>query len=195
MTASSSSPTWSAPEQATTNAPLPDPPPHVSRLPARCVAPSCPVCRAAVAGPGFWTLYQDTVRGDVVRGNLVPDAHIAALMRQHGVATIWTADRDSKRFRVSPRATRTSRRAADWHSRGAARQHQLAHPLGVGLATGGLHHGADDRARRGYLAAADLGRDVGLGSQSLFNGGGQRRSEEHTSELQSRQYLVCRLLL
>src|SRR3712207_8681891 len=25
--------------------------------------------------------------------------------------------------------------------------------------------------------------------------GGQRRSEEHTSELQSRQYLVCRLLL
>src|SRR3712207_7761552 len=26
-------------------------------------------------------------------------------------------------------------------------------------------------------------------------GGGPRRSEEHTSELQSRQYLVCRLLL
>src|SRR3712207_8804314 len=25
--------------------------------------------------------------------------------------------------------------------------------------------------------------------------GGERRSEEHTSELQSRQYLVCRLLL
>src|SRR3712207_8921280 len=27
------------------------------------------------------------------------------------------------------------------------------------------------------------------------NEGGSRRSEEHTSELQSRQYLVCRLLL
>src|SRR3712207_8780343 len=27
------------------------------------------------------------------------------------------------------------------------------------------------------------------------NGGNQVRSEEHTSELQSRQYLVCRLLL
>src|SRR3712207_8509512 len=26
-------------------------------------------------------------------------------------------------------------------------------------------------------------------------GGGEARSEEHTSELQSRQYLVCRLLL
>lgn len=49
-------------------------------------------------GPGFWTLYQDTVGGDVVRGNLVPDAHIGALMRQHGVGTIWTADRDFKRF-------------------------------------------------------------------------------------------------
>src|SRR3712207_8788053 len=31
--------------------------------------------------------------------------------------------------------------------------------------------------------------------QPLSVGGGQRRSEEHTSELQSRQYLVCRLLL
>src|SRR3712207_8120501 len=29
----------------------------------------------------------------------------------------------------------------------------------------------------------------------LFCSGGRTRSEEHTSELQSRQYLVCRLLL
>src|SRR3712207_8742517 len=29
----------------------------------------------------------------------------------------------------------------------------------------------------------------------LTDGVGERRSEEHTSELQSRQYLVCRLLL
>src|SRR3712207_7025545 len=28
-----------------------------------------------------------------------------------------------------------------------------------------------------------------------LGGGARRRSEEHTSELQSRQYLVCRLLL
>src|SRR5258707_6987904 len=28
-----------------------------------------------------------------------------------------------------------------------------------------------------------------------FGGAGELRSEEHTSELQSRQYLVCRLLL
>src|SRR3712207_7432712 len=32
-----------------------------------------------------------------------------------------------------------------------------------------------------------------MGSAALFNLA--RRSEEHTSELQSRQYLVCRLLL
>src|SRR3712207_6950192 len=31
--------------------------------------------------------------------------------------------------------------------------------------------------------------------ESLRQGTGCRRSEEHTSELQSRQYLVCRLLL
>lgn len=37
-------------------------------------------------------------QGDVVRGNLVPDSHIAALMRVHGVSTIWTADRDFRRF-------------------------------------------------------------------------------------------------
>lgn len=47
---------------------------------------------------GFWKIYQDTVGADVVRGNLVPDTHIAALMRQHGVGTIWTADRDFRRF-------------------------------------------------------------------------------------------------
>src|SRR3712207_7620860 len=31
--------------------------------------------------------------------------------------------------------------------------------------------------------------------RALARGGGSARSEEHTSELQSRQYLVCRLLL
>jgi toxin-antitoxin system PIN domain toxin len=51
-------------------------------------------------GSGFWQVYEDedTVNDDVIRGNLVTDAHIAALMRQHGVTTIWTADRDFRRF-------------------------------------------------------------------------------------------------
>jgi uncharacterized protein len=34
-----------------------------------------------------------------VRGNLVPDAHIVALMRQHGVSTIWSHDRDFLEFK------------------------------------------------------------------------------------------------
>src|SRR3712207_8574907 len=37
----------------------------------------------------------------------------------------------------------------------------------------------------------NIGRDIPLIWLSVT----QRRSEEHTSELQSRQYLVCRLLL
>src|SRR3712207_7004753 len=38
---------------------------------------------------------------------------------------------------------------------------------------------------------------VGSGFPIIYGecGAGPRRSEEHTSELQSRQYLVCRLLL
>ena len=57
-----------------------------------------PHLRCPGEGSGFWKVYEDTVDHDVIRGNLVPDAHIAALMRQHGVGTIWTADRDFRRF-------------------------------------------------------------------------------------------------
>lgn len=49
-------------------------------------------------GENFWRFYRDTVDKDVVRGNLVTDSHIAALMREHGVKIIWTADRDFRRF-------------------------------------------------------------------------------------------------
>jgi predicted nucleic acid-binding protein len=33
-----------------------------------------------------------------VRGNLVPDAHLAALLRQHGVSTLFTRDADFRKF-------------------------------------------------------------------------------------------------
>src|SRR5258707_10589419 len=36
---------------------------------------------------------------------------------------------------------------------------------------------------------------AGRGAEQHSEGGAPERSEEHTSELQSRQYLVCRLLL
>src|SRR3712207_8141611 len=55
-------------------------------------------------------------------------------------------------------------------------------------------HGAREPHR---LAAAGPRRRSGRGRRAVAVGaaGGGHRSEEHTSELQSRQYLVCRLLL
>src|SRR3712207_8611420 len=51
----------------------------------------------------------------------------------------------------------------------------------------GRDHPADGFAASGASGRCPRGRPTGRGT------GG--RSEEHTSELQSRQYLVCRLLL
>ncbi len=48
---------------------------------------------------GFWQRFDALcAAARPVRGNLVSDAHVAALMRQHGVVTIYTADRDFRRF-------------------------------------------------------------------------------------------------
>jgi uncharacterized protein len=57
-----------------------------------------PHVRTPGEGDGFWASYRAVVDSDVVRGNLVPDLHIVALMHQHGVASIWTWDRDFRRF-------------------------------------------------------------------------------------------------
>src|SRR2546429_5959539 len=57
--------------------------------------------------------------------------------------------------------------------------------------------GSEQRGLRTFLidraAAHDDFSEAGLVEQSGFEG--RRRSEEHTSELQSRLHLVCRLLL
>jgi uncharacterized protein len=45
----------------------------------------------------FWEVYLRTA-GDHSRSYDVPDAHLAALMRQHGVRIIYTRDRDFRRF-------------------------------------------------------------------------------------------------
>lgn len=47
---------------------------------------------------GFWQIYETVTATIGVRGNLVHDAHIVALMHQHGVGTIITADRDFRKF-------------------------------------------------------------------------------------------------
>ncbi len=46
----------------------------------------------------FWSDYRRVADDVKPRGNLVPDAHLVALMRQHGVPTIWSHDRDFRKF-------------------------------------------------------------------------------------------------
>jgi hypothetical protein len=47
---------------------------------------------------GFWDVYRGVATAFPIRGNAVPDAHLAALLRQHGVGTLYTNDADFKRF-------------------------------------------------------------------------------------------------
>jgi toxin-antitoxin system PIN domain toxin len=54
--------------------------------------------RAAGEVEGFWPTYRRVADDVRPRGNLVPDAHLVALMLQHGVSTIWTHDRDLRKF-------------------------------------------------------------------------------------------------
>jgi toxin-antitoxin system PIN domain toxin len=56
-----------------------------------------PHIRLAGEHEGFWSIFR-AMAGDQSRGNDVPDAHLAALMRQHGVRVIYTRDRDFRRF-------------------------------------------------------------------------------------------------
>lgn len=47
---------------------------------------------------GFLETYREVAGAFPVRGNLVPDAHVAALLRQHGVRTLYTRDADFRKF-------------------------------------------------------------------------------------------------
>lgn len=57
-----------------------------------------PTCRIVRPGPEFTDLFADTVFTARARGNLVFDAQIVALCREHGISTILTNDRDFRRF-------------------------------------------------------------------------------------------------
>lgn len=63
--------------------------------------------RAILASPSLMLLSETprhaelmdaVVRGARVSGNLIHDAHIAALCLEHGVSELWTGDRDFHRF-------------------------------------------------------------------------------------------------
>ena len=47
---------------------------------------------------GFWDLYRELAADLLPRGNLVPDLHLAAILKQNGVRTLYTNDRDFKKF-------------------------------------------------------------------------------------------------
>lgn len=57
-----------------------------------------PHARCLTEDEGFWEIWRDTVGEAPVRGNQVPDAHLAALLRSHGVKRLYTRDRDFRKF-------------------------------------------------------------------------------------------------
>lgn len=57
-----------------------------------------PHCRVIGEDEGFWSTYRKTTQDVPTRGNLVPDAHLAAVLSQHGVVTLYTHDRDFRKF-------------------------------------------------------------------------------------------------
>jgi uncharacterized protein len=57
-----------------------------------------PHVRAVSELDGFLDAYKHVTGEIPVRGNLVPDAHVAAILLQHGIRTLYTSDRDSRKF-------------------------------------------------------------------------------------------------
>jgi toxin-antitoxin system PIN domain toxin len=57
-----------------------------------------PRCRIVQEQENFDKEYAELSGQLGVRGNLVPDAHLAVLLRQHGVTKIYTADSDFRKF-------------------------------------------------------------------------------------------------
>jgi toxin-antitoxin system PIN domain toxin len=57
-----------------------------------------PRVRVLTEEEGFIDTYRRVTGSFPVRGNLVPDAHLAAILLQHNVKTIYTNDYDFKKF-------------------------------------------------------------------------------------------------
>lgn len=47
---------------------------------------------------GFWDIYRNLTKTQSTIGNLVPDAHLAAILKQHNVTQIYTHDRRFRDF-------------------------------------------------------------------------------------------------
>jgi uncharacterized protein len=59
---------------------------------------SLPRVRVITEQEGFLALYKKVTASFIVRGNLVPDAHLAVLFLQHDIRILYTADADFRKF-------------------------------------------------------------------------------------------------
>ncbi len=59
---------------------------------------AAPTCRVIGEEEGFWDVYRQVTKDVPTKGNLVPDAHLAAVLSQHGVVRLYTHDRDFRKF-------------------------------------------------------------------------------------------------
>lgn len=57
-----------------------------------------PHCRVIGEEDSFWDTYRKVTTDIPTRGNLVPDAQLASILLGHGVTTIYTRDRDFRKF-------------------------------------------------------------------------------------------------
>ncbi|MCX6972856.1 MAG: PIN domain-containing protein [Verrucomicrobia bacterium] len=57
-----------------------------------------PRARVIQETASFALYYAEVSKSAGIYGNLVPDAHIATILRQHGVRRFYTADTDFKKF-------------------------------------------------------------------------------------------------
>lgn len=51
---------------------------------------SLPQVRLISERDGYLEVYREVTKNTSVRANLVPDAHLASILRQHGVSTLYT---------------------------------------------------------------------------------------------------------
>lgn len=57
-----------------------------------------PHCRVIGEDEAFWNHYREITTDVPTRGNLVPDAQLAAILRSHGITVVYTHDRDFLKF-------------------------------------------------------------------------------------------------
>jgi len=57
-----------------------------------------PRARVVTETESFGDDYRETAEQTAAAGNLVPDAHVATILREHGVRRIYTADTDYRKF-------------------------------------------------------------------------------------------------